>query len=53
MMRINSFGVAAAALAMLALGGCATGRTGNVLPPASFIGTSDEVGESYQISTLR
>lgn len=33
----------------LALAGCATGRTGNVLPPASFVGTSEAVGESYQI----
>ena len=37
------------ALAALALGGCATGRTGNVLPAASFVGSSDEVGENYQI----
>jgi len=39
----------AAALLALGLAGCATGRTGNVLPPASFVGGSDDVGENYQI----
>ena len=41
--------VLAVALGAAALGGCATGRTGNVLPPANFVGTSDAVGESYLI----
>lgn len=48
MKRFLAIGLAAGS-ALLALGGCATGRTGNVLPPASFAGTSDEVGENYQI----
>jgi len=39
----------AAALLALPLASCATGRTGNVLPPASFVGGSDDVGENYQI----
>lgn len=39
----------AAGMAVLALGGCAAGRSGNVLPPASFVGSSEEVGENYQI----
>jgi protein involved in polysaccharide export with SLBB domain len=48
MMRINSF-AATASLALLALGGCSSGRTGNVLPPASFVGSSDQVSENYEI----
>jgi polysaccharide export outer membrane protein len=48
MKRNTSLGVAAS-LAILALGGCATSRSGNVLPAASFVGSSDEVGENYQI----
>ncbi|MDQ8754681.1 polysaccharide export protein [Sphingosinicella sp. LHD-64] len=36
-----------------ALGACATGGgTGESLPPASFVGTSDQVGENYQIGAL-
>lgn len=49
MKRFNSLGAVAATLSLLALGGCATGRSGNVLPPASFVGTSDTVSENYQI----
>ena len=48
-MKRVSFGLATTALAALALGGCATSRSGNVLPAASFVGSSDEVGENYQI----
>jgi polysaccharide export outer membrane protein len=48
-MKLRSSLGLTSALAVLALGGCATGRTGNVLPPASFVGSSDEVGENYQI----
>ena len=48
-MRFNSFGIATAALAVLALGGCTTGRSGNVLPPASFQGTSEGVSDNYLI----
>ncbi len=33
----------------LTVTGCATGRTGNALPPASFVGSSEEVSENYQI----
>jgi len=33
----------------LTLTGCATARSGNALPPASFVGSSEEVGENYQI----
>ncbi len=33
----------------LTVTGCATGRSGNALPPASFVGSSEEVGENYQI----
>ena len=41
-------GVSAAALA-----GCAsTGRTGNELPPASFVGAEDEVADKYIIGAL-
>lgn len=41
-----------AALA-LGLGGCAsTGRTGQSLPPASFVGGSDQVSENYIIGAL-
>ncbi len=32
-----------------ALGGCATGRTGNVLPPASFVDAAPSVGDTYVI----
>ena len=49
MKLLNSRNAIAAALAALALGGCATGRTGNMLPPANFVGTSDAVGENYLI----
>jgi polysaccharide biosynthesis/export protein len=49
MMRNQSFGVTAAAVAALALGGCATGGSGHALPPASFVGSSDEASENYQI----
>jgi polysaccharide biosynthesis/export protein len=49
MMRKNSFAAATAVLALLALGGCASGRTGNVLPPASFVGSSDQVSDNYEI----
>ncbi|MDB5668631.1 MAG: polysaccharide export protein [Alphaproteobacteria bacterium] len=49
MRLLNSRSVIAAALAVAALGGCATGRTGNVLPAASFVGGSDAVGENYLI----
>lgn len=49
MKRVSSSLALAAGLAILALGGCATGRSGNVLPAASFVGSSDEVGENYQI----
>ena len=49
MMRFSHRTVAAVALGALALGGCATGRTGNVLPPASFAGSSDMVSENYLI----
>lgn len=48
-MKRNSGLGLAAALAALALGGCTTSRTGNVLPAASFVGSSDEVSENYQI----
>ena len=48
MKRYSGIGLAAA-LAVFALGGCTTGRTGNVLPAASFVGSSDEVSENYQI----
>ena len=33
----------------MALGGCATGRSGHSLPAASFAGSSEEVSENYQI----
>ncbi|HRK69901.1 MAG TPA: polysaccharide export protein [Hyphomonas sp.] len=33
----------------LVVTGCATGRSGNALPPASFVGSSEEVSENYQI----
>ena len=33
----------------LTVTGCATGRSGNALPPASFVGSSEEVSENYQI----
>lgn len=37
-------------IAALALSGCAAGqRTGNTLPPASFVGAEDNVGENYII----
>ncbi len=41
-------------LAAALLGGCATGGggTGESLPAASFVGTSDQVGENYQIGAL-
>ncbi|HEY0115729.1 MAG TPA: XrtA/PEP-CTERM system exopolysaccharide export protein [Allosphingosinicella sp.] len=49
MKRVSSSLALAAGLAALALGGCATTRSGNSLPPASFVGSSEEVGENYQI----
>lgn len=50
MRRFASLVLAAAALP---LAGCAsTGSTGNTLPPASFVGTSDAAGESYIIGPL-
>ncbi len=33
----------------LALAGCASPRAGASLPPASFVGAADSVGENYQI----
>lgn len=33
----------------LTVSGCATRSTGNALPPASFVGSSEEVSENYQI----
>jgi polysaccharide export outer membrane protein len=43
-----ALGVSAAALA-----GCSsTGSTGNVLPPATFVGSDDTVGEKYVIGAL-
>jgi polysaccharide export outer membrane protein len=48
-MKRYTSSLAVTVMAALALGGCATGRSGNVLPAASFTGTSDEVGDSYQI----
>lgn len=33
----------------LTVTGCATRSTGNILPPASFVGSSEEVSENYQI----
>ena len=49
MRLLNSRSAIAVVLAAALLGGCATGRTGNVLPPANFVGTSDQVGENYLI----
>ena len=46
-MRFTGSGTALTALALL--GGCAAGRTGQALPPASFVGSSEEVGDTYQI----
>ncbi len=41
------------ALAALALAGCSTtGRTGQSLPPASFVDTSQQVSENYLIGAL-
>jgi polysaccharide export outer membrane protein len=45
----RNLGLAALSLAALAASGCATGRSGNVLPAASFVGSSEGVGENYQI----
>ncbi len=44
----------AAAVSALALAGCAGGsaRSGQVLPAASFVGTSDQVSDNYQIGAL-
>ncbi len=43
----------AVTVSALALSGCAsTGRTGNSLPPANFVGASDQVGEQYIIGAL-
>src|SRR4028119_1740766 len=52
-MKLRSSLGLTSAMAVLALGGCATGRTGNVLPAASFVGSSDQVGENYQIGPAR
>ena len=48
-MKRYTSSLAVTAIAALALGGCATGGTGNRLPAASFVATSDEVGDNYQI----
>ena len=53
-MRVTIYSrlVLAAAAASL-VGGCAsTGRTGQTLPPASFVETSHQVGENYIIGAL-
>jgi polysaccharide export outer membrane protein len=43
----------AATVSALALGGCAGApRTGNALPPASFVASSDDVSEQYVIGAL-
>jgi polysaccharide export outer membrane protein len=42
-----------ATLGALSLAGCAsTGRSGQTLPPANFVGPADQVGESYLIGAL-
>lgn len=52
-MRHSAKSVLAAGVAALVLSACAgTGSVGNSLPPASFVGTSDEAGESYRIGAL-
>jgi polysaccharide export outer membrane protein len=48
-MKRYTSSLALTVMAALALGGCATGGTGNRLPAASFVATSDEVGDDYQI----
>src|SRR4028119_2235097 len=48
-MKLRSSLGLTSAMAVLALGGWATGRTGNVVPAASFVGSSDQVAENYQI----
>jgi polysaccharide biosynthesis/export protein len=51
-MRLSP-GLMTAAAALL-LAGCAgtTARTGNSLPPAAFVGSTDEVSETYRIGAL-
>lgn len=49
MKSFSSKALLALAAGGVMLGGCASTRTGNVLPPASFVGSSDQVSENYQI----
>lgn len=49
MKSVSSKTALALVISAAALSGCTTSRTGNVLPPAHFVGTSDEVADNYQI----
>jgi polysaccharide export outer membrane protein len=55
-MRVSakSWASLAATVGMLALAGCAGGRSGNVLPAAGFVsdGSDDQVSENYMIGAL-
>lgn len=52
-MRVPAKPLLALTVAAAITGGCATtGSSGESLPPASFVGTSDQAPESYQIGAL-